>query len=117
VDECKQLVQVLKAGGRMLGAIVVVESSVLRVMVGATEAKLPILEDYTFPAWRKLVPSVGDAKDTQNIVLNAKFLADIGKIKLPTSTPAEFTFYGDLKPVRVSFADGPVLVQMPVQIR
>lgn len=114
---CKQAVQVLKTAGPFLGAILVVEEKALRVVVGHTEIVLPFLEDHSFPQWRKLVPSVDDAKDTRTLAFNPAFLAALGKLKLTGDTVAQFHFYGDGKPVRVSFLDGPVIMQMPIRIR
>lgn len=83
----------------------------------------PVL-DATFPPYRSLIPEHAAAKPTDTIAFNPAFLADLAKIQTGDGTRQRVappitirTFHRpdeSPKPVRIDYADGPVVILMPI---
>jgi DNA polymerase-3 subunit beta len=89
----------------------------LRVATLAGSAEHQLYEG-SFPAYRSLIPSLDTRSKVDQIGFNAKWLADLAKVQTGRGRISEIRMglYGEKKPTRVDFNDGPTVILMPVKI-
>lgn len=81
--------------------------------------------DATFPNVRPLIPELGSEVEMPKIGFNPHYLANLGKaMTAQAATPSKgartdvvtIKVYGERKPSRVDFTDGPTVIIMPVKL-
>jgi DNA polymerase III sliding clamp (beta) subunit (PCNA family) len=118
LDDAKQVLNLLKTAGPILGAQLALEESRLKVRAGISEITVQAHAEFTFPEHQKVAMRDDAAADIGVIAFNPRFLADLGKLKFDRASaggPAHFKFFGPARPVLIRFIGGVTILHMPVK--